>query len=70
MSPILCREEVISRLHRERFNKALLDYKDNPTKSWKNISLAPKGYEWKDDANYQRESYSIILWKRNSSKAV
>ncbi len=28
--------------NRERFNKSLLDYKNNPTKSWKNTSLTPK----------------------------
>ena len=41
-SPITVNDKEYFKTTRERFNKALADYKANPTKSWKNSPLAPK----------------------------
>lgn len=41
-SPITIPDKEYFKTTREHFNKALADYKSNPTKSWKNTSLTPK----------------------------
>ena len=41
-SPITIPDKEYFKTTRERFNKALADYKANPTKSWKNSPLSPK----------------------------
>ena len=41
-SPITIPDKEYFKTTRERFNKALADYKANPAKSWKNSPLAPK----------------------------
>ena len=41
-SPITVNDKEYFKTTRERFNKALADYKANPAKSWKNSLLAPK----------------------------
>ena len=41
-SPITIPERDYFKTTRERFNKALADYKSDPSKSWKNSPLAPK----------------------------
>ena len=41
-SPITIPDKEYFKTTRERFNKALADYKSNPAKSWKNSPLAPK----------------------------
>ena len=41
-SPITIPDKEYFKTTRERFNKAVADYKANPTKSWKNSPLAPK----------------------------
>ena len=41
-SPITVNDTEYFKTTREHFNKALADYKSNPTKSWKNSPLAPK----------------------------
>ena len=41
-SPITVNDKEYFKTTRERFNKALADYKANPAKSWKNSPLAPK----------------------------
>lgn len=41
-SPIIVRDTEYFKTTRELFNKAVADYKSDPTKSWKNSPLAPK----------------------------
>ncbi len=41
-SPIIVRDTEYFKTTREHFNKAVADYKSDPTKSWKNSPLAPK----------------------------
>ena len=41
-SPIIVRDTEYFKTTREHFNKAMADYKSDPTKSWKNSPLAPK----------------------------
>lgn len=41
-SPIIVRDTEYFKTTRENFNKAVADYKSDPTKSWKNSPLAPK----------------------------
>lgn len=41
-SPIKVTDKEYFKTTREHFNKALADYKTDPTKSWKNSPLAPK----------------------------
>ena len=41
-SPITIIQKDYFKTTRERFNKALADYKSDPSKSWKNSPLAPK----------------------------
>ena len=41
-SPIIVRDTEYFKNTREHFNKAVADYKSDPTKSWKNSPLAPK----------------------------
>lgn len=41
-SPITVNDTEYFKITREHFNKAVADYKSDPTKSWKNSPLAPK----------------------------
>lgn len=41
-APILREENDDFKTTRERFNKALQTYKENPMKSWQNTPMAPK----------------------------